>query len=1322
MGLQSKQYYFWLLDANGKFLYATYDLTGKPVIKKQSQPIPLQYSPSDLIKSKLSFATNQKYFSLNRTITYPLKFIKDGADILRWMDYNGNGYESICYLVVTKLNTATGINELAYRGKIDFSRKVDDPRTGYTVSTLDESAWSILSANESVLYQIDCSPTNPKAVRVLFDGVTLRNKVTYQSIGSQFQIRSYGGWTVIPFSLINQDGDSAGVVYNNQILTNYERVAVNESNGLINGELIYSVYPLNGFRITGTYSYRANCPGGFTGLWFKLVTVIGGITNRIIMIKNVNYRDPNIRINDENIKDIVNIDITLDLAASERVFLFVQATENGFGNVPVIIPEPSNLFVSVQTVTKPQICYGLRAFDLLQGIVSKATRNKYTIRSNYFENNDNLDICFSGDAIRQIPNAYIQSSFSDWFKSFDCDKYLAMRIINGVLWIEPATTVYAIGDTLMDLGEISNLNLMPAIEYVCNEVKVGSTKQDYRHSNGRYEFNSTNSFSLPVKTVQKSLDLVSKYRRDSYGISFLILDYQGSSTKDNLGDTNVFVVRITNEQASATTNVETFIQLTVDNAPLAPFIRYPFQGAWITNDKPTIQGVAPAGSTVNIYADHSLDGGTTADSNGNWSYTLVNALSSFAYTVNPDGSITVTASGQHTIDATFTDDGAAVNSVTITVDTTSTTSTAITSLADRQNIYDNKPLLKGVSQTGDTITIKVDNITIGTTTADGSGLWFYQLPRLTNATHKIEANAIAINVNVNNAVDYPLVTSFSDGFVEVNNLPTISGVSMPNETVTLYLNYQVPTILASTRADSYGNWSVTVVPQPYPINPPIPYIPNGLNIVSTSLTNQIVQIAVSGYKLDRPTFSEISGVIDNTVFNTHYSPKRMLQSRGAFWKSILWQIPQAQLSFEAADKNALLKTVLNGITTQENTPLKLSDVSDSALFLPIKAKFRTRVPATFNQILYDFNSGGVIQGEYRGNVIYFMPVGQMTQANVTDEVQEWELLLSPLNDLNNIMQLSRDNTTLDMMKNAISISDYNPLHFVVYNFEKNEKYNTYQMFEEWFKDRNLQYITQPDYLQKWQTSDNITIQIVNDNLSGLKLKMYNCYTGTLIDTIDFAAVPTQPTVSPKITLEALITLSDYGEGEYFFVIYTNTTPIAISERINVKDVWSNTILIEANDINNKPDTFFSTGFTPTLRVEGLVTNFIPEIVTWQNKDEIGNNQMLHSIPSKKKTIYFGDPTGLPDYMANKISLFTQLSNCNIEGQQFVMIADSKLEPNETDGYPMFYYKLDLELAKNRTSNIFAVEGGNVSVVTLAVDASAFNGNQGTIINVELTNE
>ena len=1174
---------------------------------------------------------------------------------------------------------------------------------------------------------MDCSPTNPKAVGVLFDGVTLKDDITFQSVAATFNTSYNHGHErgTIPLALINQSGDSYGVITNGQ--------AVNP----LHGDSSEAVTDLNTGLIQFLYNNKYSS---------EPITISGSIS---LILHNTDYfinkgnfivrlatylhpfstgsGDP-LDIYNENItiSIIGNLTITasfnktITLDTSEYLYLIYDFTNPHLHEATTITVISSNITITTKTKSQPQLCYGLRALDLLQALVSKATRNKYTIQSNYFTENNN-DICLSGDAIRQVNNAYIQSSFADWFKSFDAEYHLALRIINGVLWIEPATSVYASGNDIFELGEIRDLILTPAIDYLANEVKVGSPKQDYRHSNGRYEFNSTNSFSLPVTTVQKVIDLTTKYRTDSYGISFLILDYQGESSKDNLGDTDVFMVKLSNTKGTATTPVETFVSLTMDNAPTAPYIQYPQTGTCITNDKPTIRGMATPSTLINIYADHTLDGSTTSDSTGAWSYTIATALQSYAYTTNPDGTINVIHTGQHVIDATFTDDAGIVNTTNITVDTTRTTATTLITPDGSVSLYNNKPFLKGVAQTSTTVTITIDGTVAGTTTADGSCLWFFQCGLLLDGLHNIDINGIvtAITVIPRSSITYPLITSFLDGFTETNNLPTITGVAMPNVTVQLWLNYIPETMLGQTVSDGHGNWSFTVLPQLLPINPPIPYIPNGSNIISTGLVNNVVLLDITGYLPNKPLYSEIDGVIDNTIFNTEYSPKRMLLNRGAFWKSIFYQLQNKQIVFEASDKNALLKTVLNGVTVQENTSINISDLPDNPLFLPIKAKFKTQVNSTFNEIFYNFSSGGYLHGTYKGNDLFLMPIGQMTQANITDEVQEWELLLSPLNTLNNISKLSKSGLTVQLMQNAISHSDYNELHFVQYNYTKDAKYNTFDMYQEWFKNRNPLYVSQPDYYQKIQTCDITVDQIVSNNLANLNLKIYNNATGVLVDTIVYTSVSSQPTISPDITQEAAITWNSYGAGTYFVVMCIDATPLLISEKVIVQDIWSNTILIESSSSVNKDNIFYSTGFVSKMRIEGLVTNWTPEIVTYQNKDEIGNNQMLHSIPSRKKSIYFGDVMGLPDWAAIKVGLLIQNDTLLIEGQQYVMLADSKMERNDNEGYPMYYYKIDFEPASNQHGLVAGGVNANLNSVVLVVDASAFGGASDTVIDITI---
>lgn len=84
-------------------------------------------------------------------------------------------------------------------------------------------------------------------------------------------------------------------------------------------------------------------------------------------------------------------------------------------------------------------------------------------------------------------------------------------------------------------------------EYTVNDsliysrVRVGYDKQDYDSINGRDEFRFTNEFVTGNTLTDTSLELVSPYRADAYGIEFLA-QKRGQDTTDNDSDNDIFFV------------------------------------------------------------------------------------------------------------------------------------------------------------------------------------------------------------------------------------------------------------------------------------------------------------------------------------------------------------------------------------------------------------------------------------------------------------------------------------------------------------------------------------------------------------------------------------------------------------------------------------------------------------------------------------------------------------------------------------------------------------------------------------------------------------
>ena len=221
------------------------------------------------------------------------------------------------------------------------------------------------------------------------------------------------------------------------------------------------------------------------------------------------------------------------------------------------------------------------------------------------------------------------------------------------------------------------------------------------------------------------------------------------------------------------------------------------------NTKPTITGTAEAGSTVTVYDGTITLGTATTNSSGLWSYTPSGALSQSAHTLTvkaKDAAGNVSASS---------------SAITLTVDTTAPTAPVITTKS--ASTSSTKPTIAGTAEANSTVTILDGSTTLGTITANSSGVWNYTPgSTLSQAVHTLTAKAtdtagnvsaasksIALTVDTT-APDAPSLTSISAS--ASNTKPTIGGTAEANSTVTL-LDGSVT--LGTVTTNASGVWSYT---------------------------------------------------------------------------------------------------------------------------------------------------------------------------------------------------------------------------------------------------------------------------------------------------------------------------------------------------------------------------------------------------------------------------------------------------------------------------------------------------------------------------------
>lgn len=246
---------------------------------------------------------------------------------------------------------------------------------------------------------------------------------------------------------------------------------------------------------------------------------------------------------------------------------------------------------------------------------------------------------------------------------------------------------------------------------------------------------------------------------------------------------------------------------TVDTAaPAAPVVTAPAAGSVVPTATPVVGGTAEPGSTVAVVVDGAPVGSTTADGSGSWTLPLTTPL----------------ADGAHTVAATATDaaGNASLPSSTnaFTVDTVGPPAPVVVSPAVGQVTGDSTPTVTGTAEAGTTVTVVVDGAPVGTTTADGTGAWSFDVPTaLADGAHAVRATATDAAGNVSPAsstnvftVDTgvpaaPTVVSPANGSVTGDSTPTVAGTAEPASTVTVLVD---GTPVGTTTADGLGGWSL----------------------------------------------------------------------------------------------------------------------------------------------------------------------------------------------------------------------------------------------------------------------------------------------------------------------------------------------------------------------------------------------------------------------------------------------------------------------------------------------------------------------------------
>ncbi|MCU6329264.1 type I secretion C-terminal target domain-containing protein, partial [Enterobacter quasiroggenkampii] len=300
----------------------------------------------------------------------------------------------------------------------------------------------------------------------------------------------------------------------------------------------------------------------------------------------------------------------------------------------------------------------------------------------------------------------------------------------------------------------------------------------------------------------------------------------------------------------------------------------------LTNDRaPTLNGTGEAGSTITIYNGSDALGTVVVPSSGQWSFTPPTPLT--------DGTWVLTAKAT---DPAGNPSGIS-NAWTINVDGTAPTAPVILQVANdipgqtgaidlNGTTNDATPTLSGTAEANATISLRVDGVEIGTTVANGLGVWsFTPSSSIGEGPHALTAVATDAAGNpspVSNtwtltvdsvAPAAPVITQVLDdvperlGALNPNDstndtTPTLNGTAEPGSTVTIRLD---GADLITIPVDGSGTWT-------YTLTTPLGEGPHTFSVVATDAagnTSQPSDDFTLNVDITAPAAATIATVIDD---------------------------------------------------------------------------------------------------------------------------------------------------------------------------------------------------------------------------------------------------------------------------------------------------------------------------------------------------------------------------------------------------------------------------------------------------------------------------
>ncbi len=531
----------------------------------------LKYRVTDDLENwdevKASFKRND-YDGVIRTFSNKFSFAGDARKLLL-KQYDEDYLNASASIIISTRNNSWLYNE-RFSCALNFSTLQDNGRI-LQINAVDDSVASMIKAKRGTQYEYPVEEVK-SPIPLVYDGLELsesakwlstgdiyngeigdlldNDKYVYANFSSNWQpMQLYTEATDINIGNATEILDQSYMAFQDQYLDGDGNVAdgYKDENTIVTA--LKSVKLSVDINFNFFIRYQSLAWGSAHGVALRLAKIGTDNKTTTVIIEHF-WTTPEETLQEKEYSE--HFDVPLDKGEKLVLMCKLECTLIGGGSARVYYPMSSDSRVTVSWKNRinPVEMDVIKPDTLLNRLLKSINGEKDGLTGVIEGTGDRrLDNCMllAAESARKIPGAKIYTSFTKFTNWMSYVFGYAYDISGNTVTFRHRSKYFS-DDVVKRIDDLSDYEMKVNSALVYSRIRIGFDKQDYDTANGKDEFRFTNEYTTGVTMTDNSLEMISPYRADAYGIEFLA-DKIGEDTTDNESDTDLFMVGVKSDSS-----------------------------------------------------------------------------------------------------------------------------------------------------------------------------------------------------------------------------------------------------------------------------------------------------------------------------------------------------------------------------------------------------------------------------------------------------------------------------------------------------------------------------------------------------------------------------------------------------------------------------------------------------------------------------------------------------------------------------------------------------------------------------------------------------